>query len=481
MRRQTTCYLFLGAALAALVSPSPAAAQNPVIEKILFAVQDIETKEILAEVPPNGDIELRPGDHVRIRAIAVPVGNKNRRYPSASYELGNPAGMVSMSRMNSELGSTDLEVHRSFNPNRPDAVPFLRYKILEDLKINQRMLSGNLYLRLRPAEEPAPEPAPSSPPPPVERRGVTLYEHQDFRGRSQRFFEDDPSLNDNYLKHDMASSVRVDLGCKVTLYEHPNYQGRATVLTEDITDLNGTRVGNDSVSSLKVECSDERARYQQSDRGRGDDRSYRERRGVTLFEHADFQGRSETFYDDDRSLNDNLIRHDSASSVRVDPGCRAVLYEHPDFDGRASVITEDVTYLAGTRVGNDSVSSLEVRCDGDRGGDRYGRNDRSSGGYDRYDDYRRDGRGVTLFEHQDYRGRYETFYDDDERLNDNEIRHDSASSVRVDPGCEAVLYEHPDFQGRATVVTADVSDLTGTRVGNDSVSSLEVVCRRGRG
>lgn len=469
----------LGAAVALFALSLPASAQDPVIEEILFLVEDLNDKGVVDEVPANGDIVLEPGDRVRLRAVAVPVGqNRGRRYPSASFELGNASGLVSLSRQKPDMGAADLEVHRANNPNKPDAVPFLRFKILEDLKINKKLLTGNLYIRFAEKSDPVVAPAPQETP--GERRGVILFEHQDFRGRNGKFVEDDPSLNDNYFRHDMASSVQVDLGCKVTLYEHPDYQGRATVLTEDITDLNGSRVGNDSVSSLKVDCSEERLRYEGRDNARNE-RGYRDRRGVTLFEHPDFSGRSETFYSDDRSFSDNLVGHDATSSVRVDPGCRAVLYEHPEFDGRASVITEDTVYLKDTRVGNDTASSIEVRCDNAdaRYSDRrqgYERHDRD----ERYAGYRRAGRGVTLYEHQDFRGRSESFSDDDVALNDNEIRHDSASSIRVDPGCEAVLYEHPDFQGRATVVTGDVSDLNGSRVGNDSVSSIEVICQGGR-
>lgn len=473
--------LLSGAALALLAFSTPANADDPVIEQILFLVEDLDTKQVIQEVPANGDMNLEVGARVRIRAVAVPVGqNRGRRYPSASFELGNPSGLVTMSNMNSEMGATQLEVHRAFNSNKPDAVPFLRYKILEHLKIGPKMLSGNIYIRLSQKSDPVVTPQPSPVPQrPEDRRGITLYEHQDFRGRNGKFFEDDPRLNDNYFRHDIASSVRVDPGCKVTLWEHTDFQGRATVLTEDVTDLNGSRVGNDSVSSLQVDCSQARrfgGRDNASNRNHQDE-GYRDRRGITLFEHPDFDGRSETFYADDSNFTDNFIRHDAASSVRVDPGCRAVLYEHPDFDGRASVITEDLVYLGSSRVGNDTVSSVEVRCDGAQfSSNRQGRSDRGT----RSASYRREGRGITLFEHQGFDGRQEFFSDDDERLNDNEIRQDSVSSVRVDPGCEAVLYEHPDFQGRATVVTSDVTDLNGSRVGNDSVSSIEVLCRPGR-
>lgn len=475
--------IILWAAAAALAFPFAADAQDPVIEKILFSVQDLDSKEIIAEIPADGDLVLEAGDRVRLRAIAVPIGkNRGRRYPSTSYELGNPSGMVSMSNMNSEQGSTVLEILRDHNRNKPNAVPFLRYKILEDLKIGSRMLTGNIYIRLGQTQEPAP---PVTAPPTAEPNpnlGVTLFEHKDYRGKQAKFVTDVPNLRNTYFGQDIATSAKVDRGCRAILYEHPNYQGREIVLLGDAANLSGTSVRNDTVSSLRIDCTD---RWRYEDRRQADprDQSYRDRRGVTLFEHPDYQGRSETFYADDSQLRDNLIGQDSVSSVRVDPGCRAVLYEDSEFGGRASVFTEDEVYLGSSRVGNDRASSIEVRCDGagDRREDRYGRRDRDPRDR-RYDDRRYDDRrgGVVLFEDANFRGRSERFFDDDDRLNDNEIRQDEASSVRVDPGCEAVLYEHPNFQGRATVVTGDIENLRSSRVGNDSVSSIEVACQRRR-
>ncbi len=491
--RRHSFHPFLSTAFAVLAFTAPASAQNPVIEEIRFSVQDMKTKEIIDEIPANGDLVLKVGDHVRLRTIAVPVGsNRKRRYPATSFELGNPAGLVSMTKMNAELGSATIQVHRASNRNRPDAVPFLRFKITEPLKIASRKLSGNIYIRLKQVEKPAP--APTAPPrtnSPEVRKGVTLYEDKYYAGRSEKFLEDTRNLANHYLHQDMATSVRVDPGCRVILFEHPDYQGRSQVLTESVNNLAGSQVANDAVSSLRVDCSDrwrqesrrydDRRRDNRQDRRYDDrqDRGYPGREGVTLFEHPDYGGRSETFYGDDPQLSDNRIRQDTVSSVRVDPGCQAVLYEHPNYDGRASVLTEDLAYLSNTRVGNDRASSIEVRCDSSRSDDRRGyrtsRDDRH-----RRDDRRRSDRGVTLYQHEDFRGRAETFFGDDDRLNDNEIRQDEASSIQVDPGCEAVLYEHPDFQGRATVVNDDIRNLQETRVGNDTVSSIEVICHRRR-
>jgi hypothetical protein len=200
----------------------------------------------------------------------------------------------------------------------------------------------------------------------------------------------------------------------------------------------------------------------------------RDDRGLTLYEHQDFHGTWETFTHDVRDLRGTRIQQDRASSVRIDRGCKATLYEHPGFQGKATVVTEDIVDLRDTRVGSDTVSSFTLECWGSGSGGHDGDHD---GGYDGGDDREP---GVTLFEHQDFQGAWEKFTHDVRDLRGTRIRQDSASSVRIDRGCEAILYEHPDFEGRATVVNESIVDLRDTRVGNDTVSSLEINCRRFR-
>lgn len=86
------------------------------------------------------------------------------------------------------------------------------------------------------------------------RRGVTLYEHDSFRGRHETFYGDDANLRDNSVGNDRVSSVRVAPGCTVTLYQHADYQGFSTTLRHDAAELGSSAVGNDAVSSIEVRC-----------------------------------------------------------------------------------------------------------------------------------------------------------------------------------------------------------------------------------
>lgn len=84
--------------------------------------------------------------------------------------------------------------------------------------------------------------------------GITLFEHGDFGGQSEAFFEDQPDLRGSTLGQDVASSVKVTPGCRAFLYRNINYQGRSTVVEGDLPSLRGSKVGNDEVSSLEIRC-----------------------------------------------------------------------------------------------------------------------------------------------------------------------------------------------------------------------------------
>ena len=177
-----------------------------------------------------------------------------------------------------------------------------------------------------------------------------------------------------------------------------------------------------------------------------------QRRGVTLFADANYGGRSMTIWGSLDRLDNTTIGNDRVSSIRVDPGCRAVLYRDVNYRGASAEIVRDVANLGETRVGNDSVSSIEVDC--------------STG----------ESRGVELFEHADFRGRSEFIVSDERHLGPTNVGNDTVSSVRVSPGCVATLFADADFRGASSEIREDRASLANTRVGADSASSVRIRC-----
>lgn len=131
------------------------------------------------------------------------------------------------------------------------------------------------------------------------RPGVTVFVHSEYRGPSQTFTSDVPTLRRTSVGDDQASSLRVEPGCRAILYGNSDYRGSRVVVEEDVPDLSWTPIGNDRLSSIEVDCSP-----------RWDD----ERRGVVLYAGGDFRGTSQWFDHDDPDLRDDPIGNDHASS-----------------------------------------------------------------------------------------------------------------------------------------------------------------------
>lgn len=188
--------------------------------------------------------------------------------------------------------------------------------------------------------------------------------------------------------------------------------------------------------------------------------------GVTLCEHLNFGGRCETFERDVTDLRGSRVGNDEATSVRVDPGCRARLFQHPNFGGAYTELFRDTPDLRGSRVGDDSITSLEVRCDD------HGEHTPTSDG----SGYESD-EGVTLYRDGRYTGVAETFPPGDvPDLRRTRVGDDHTTSVGLHRHCRARLYQHPDFRGDYTELRESIPTLRGSRVGDDGASSLKVRC-----
>jgi hypothetical protein len=84
--------------------------------------------------------------------------------------------------------------------------------------------------------------------------------------------------------------------------------------------------------------------------------------GVTLYEHINYGGQSQTFTEDNPDLSHTIIGSDTASSLKVSTGCSAILYEHINYGGQSQTFTGDNPDLSHTIIGSDTASSLKVSC-----------------------------------------------------------------------------------------------------------------------
>ena len=54
--------------------------------------------------------------------------------------------------------------------------------------------------------------------------------------------------------------------------------------------------------------------------------------------------------------------HNTISSINLDPGCVATLYEHFDYQGRSETFTKSDPDLRDNFIGNDTASSIKATC-----------------------------------------------------------------------------------------------------------------------
>jgi hypothetical protein len=332
-----------GVALLIFAAALPAQKQRPgrgqkdngrPLHSLEITVEDMATGQFLQSLRRGDTVVIRPGQQVRLRM----TGNTgpNARYPSTHF-TPNDSRNVRVDKINPEVG-TIIVTGMQATPG-PGAF-VIQYQVTDSMPIaNDRERTGRVYVRV---EDLAPPPPPPGSPQ-GDRFGVTLFTDEQFRGRSQTFYENDQDLRDNPIQSDSVSSVRVDPGCRAVLYEDANFRGRSALIERDAPNFRDLGIGNDSLSSLEVECG-------------------RTNRGIIVFEDAGFRGRSEALGEGDYAELSGGVGNDRISSIQVDRGCRAVLFADAGFRGRSWTIEQDASSLDGSPVGNDSISSIQVIC-----------------------------------------------------------------------------------------------------------------------
>jgi len=171
----------------------------------------------------------------------------------------------------------------------------------------------------------------------------------------------------------------------------------------------------------------------------------RARAAVSIHQHADYEGASQTLRLGSYNMDELSIGNDQLSSVKVPRGLSVVLYEHADFQGDTRTLTADDTFLSDF---NDVVSSIVVS--------------KASASK---------GRSASIFQHADYEGSAQSLAAGSYNMDELSIGNDQLSSVKVPRGMTVVLYEHADFQGDTRTLTADDTFLSDF---NDVVSSIVV-------
>jgi hypothetical protein len=176
---------------------------------------------------------------------------------------------------------------------------------------------------------------------PNARRQVEFFSGPGYTGKSWATTGDVATFEGTPLGGRDVGSVRVGRGCVVSLHARPDFEGELLVVPDDLTEVPPGRLPRGSIGSAKVDCS---------------------RGAVTFYTEVNLDGEAHAFDTFERDLAGTPLGTDRARSVRVAPGCWAVVFADPDFRGVSYRVVGAVRDLHQTRVGRDSVSSFKVEC-----------------------------------------------------------------------------------------------------------------------
>ncbi len=168
---------------------------------------------------------------------------------------------------------------------------------------------------------------------------VKIYVDANYQGKSQDLKVGNYNINQLTIGNDQLSSIKVPKGFVVTLYADANFTGKTMKVTQD-TPYVGNEF-NDMTSSIKVESisSDNRV--------------------VTIYEHANYQGKSQDLKVGSYNTNRLTIVNNTLSSLRVPRGFVVTLYTDDNFKGRTMTVTRDTPYVGDEF--NNRTSSIRVR------------------------------------------------------------------------------------------------------------------------
>ena len=183
---------------------------------------------------------------------------------------------------------------------------------------------------------------------------------------------------------------------------------------------------------------------------------------ATVFKHCGYQGYRVSLNPGYYNLYDLRrmgVKNDDLSSIQVKRGYVVTLYEHANFQGRSLRLTYSDSCFVNNGF-NDIVSSIKV--------ERIGRRHIGGGFHHRP--------APIVFQHCNFRGygvKLTPGWYNLGQLNRLGVRNDDLSSIRVPRGYVVTLYEHANFRGRAIRLTHSDSCFVNNGF-NDIVSSIKV-------
>lgn len=210
---------------------------------------------------------------------------------------------------------------------------------------------------------------------------VCFYQDINYQGWEQCYGPGDEVANLNGRRN-AISSIRMYGRARVTVYEDTNFRGNSDEFASSAPDLglrltSGNKSWSDRIESLRI--SDEYIN-RNSNSGRGDRDEQEIRNGICVYEHTNYQGRSECWSTGEEISDLERLDDwgDMISSIRVFGRASAVFYRDIGYRGEELVVDSNMPDLGRFRLPNygtwnDQISSMEVQTDRNSRGRGLGR------------------------------------------------------------------------------------------------------------
>ena len=206
-----------------------------------------------------------------------------------------------------------------------------------------------------------------------DRDRVCVYQDINYQGWEQCYSAGD-EVADLGKRRNAISSVRVYGRARVTVYEDEDFEGKSTEFSSDVRDLglrslSGSKSWSDHIQSLKVSSDSIRNRDQAN---RYPDPRQQVNNGICVYDHPNYEGREQCWNSgtDLSDLGRSGDWSDKISSMRVFGRTTAVVYRDIGFNGDSITIDGDIPDLGrisgrGFRNWDRQISSVQIG--GDRG------------------------------------------------------------------------------------------------------------------
>ncbi len=265
---------------------------------------------------------------------------------------------------------------------------------------------------------------------------VCMFEHDNYGGKKKCFSKNVSDLHGQGIGDEISSIKIINGQCpdlKVEVYKDKDFQGDHRTISKNESDF-GDKF-NDEISSLQF-----------FPQGKGIPADAPDC-GVCLFEHFNYEGASVCFSRTQDNFKDSKIKfNDKASSLRLfTKGCPNLVvtaYEDSDFQGDSNLFDGDVKSLGGKL--NDKISSMQLW----KGG-------KGKPGIDEDSECQ-----AILYDHVGFHGQYTTVK---ANRNDLKELNGRVSSIKLfTEECKnlgLMLYSDKEGEGEQFEVSGDMSDL----------------------